>query len=212
MDKLGLFPLGIVLFPESVIPLHIFEERYKLLINQCYSENTRFGINLMSDEKIHNVGCSAEVSDVMKKYSDGKLDVIAVGDKRYKLNNFTEGQKPYYIGDVEYFEDEETEIDSDLLNKCINFYNQIAHKISTIKVKPIKYNDLNTLKPSFLIAQKSGLALLQKQQMLEMTSENKRLEFLFNHLSGLFPVIDEAETITKIIKYDGYIKPRFFNK
>lgn len=204
MNKIGLFPLGIVLFPESALPLHIFEERYKLLINHCLTSGNVFGINLISSQKMYEIGCTAKIADVMKIYDDKKMDILISGHRRYKLNNFTDGEQPYFIGDIDYFEDIAETPDLELIEDCVDLYNLIVENIKSVKIEPIVANHLTTNKPSFLIAQKAGLTAIQKQELLEMDSENRRLNSLRDHLRKLLPMIKEAETISKIIKNDGY--------
>lgn len=212
MKKIGLFPLSIVLFPDSAYPLHIFEERYKELMKDCIENEDEFGINFMTSSKMAEVGCTARISDIMKKYPDGKLDILVVGVKRFRVKHFTEGEKPYYLAEIEYFDDDDLAVDKLMLINCLDLFNTIADKIRTIKIDKININKLETEQPSFQIAQKAGMTAEQKQILLEMRSENTRLGYLSNHLRKLLPIVNEAESITKIIKNDGYIKPNLYKQ
>ena len=82
---LPLFPLQVVLFPHSLLPLHIFEDRYKLLIRECVTEKTEFGINLVQDGTLADVGCTAVVTTIVRRYDDGKMDIVVQGRQRYLL-------------------------------------------------------------------------------------------------------------------------------
>ena len=208
MDNLALFPVGVVLFPESTLPLHIFEERYKELINTCLDEKRQFGINLINPKNMHDVGCSAKVFRVLKKYPDGKMDVLVKGVKRYKLVSFSEEEFSYYTGEVEFFEDEDDTFDRELLLQCTDMFNQVANRITTVRVDEINPERVGTNKPSFLIAQKSGLSLKQRQSLLEIRSEDERLQTLIDHLNTLLPVIKETELANQLIKNDGYFPPK----
>jgi Lon protease-like protein len=208
MDRLGLFPLQIVLFPESVFPLHIFEERYKNLINHCLVNKKVFGINLSVSTKMYNVGCSAQILDIVQKYDNGNLDITVKGIRRYRLDDFEESDNKYVEADIEYFDDLEEELDFDLVEKAIIEFNQIAEFVNSIKIEKIARDEISNIFPSFLIAQKAGLTLAQRQELLEMTSENKRLEFLLEHLIKIKPLLKEAEFVQMIIKNDGYLKPK----
>ena len=208
MDNLALFPLGVVLFPESTLPLHIFEERYKELINTCLDEKRQFGVNLINPKNMHDVGTSAEVFRVLKKYPDGKMDVLVKGFQRYKLVSFSEGEFSYYTGEVEFFEDDDETFDRELLLQCTDLFNQVANRITTVKVDEIDPERVGTNKPSFLIAQKSGLSLKQRQSLLEIRSEDERLQTLIDHLNTLLPVIKETELANQLIKNDGYFPPQ----
>lgn len=207
MKKLALFPLGVVLFPGSTLPLHIFEERYKTLIERCLMQKENFGINLVDPHNLHDTGCSAEVFRVLKKYSDGRMDIIVKGIKRYSVDSFLEDIEPYYIADVNYFDDEEDSFDRDLMVRCIDLFNAITDKIKTIRIEKIDPEKIGTVKPSFVIAQKSGLSLMQRQELLEIRSEDERLQALIDHLNTLLPIIKETELVTRIVKNDGYFPP-----
>ena len=75
ITRIPLFPLGVVLFPTSKVPLHIFEERYKKLCEESLKNHSTFGINYIEEDKLHSIGCTAQVADVIKRYPDGKLDI-----------------------------------------------------------------------------------------------------------------------------------------
>lgn len=209
MKTLGLFPLNIVLFPESAYPLHIFEDRYKILINDCYDNSLPFGINFINSKGMNHIGCSAIVSDIFKRYPDGRLDVLVAGIQRYKIINMKDGITPYYTAEIEYFNDDFPNYNIVKLYECTDIFNEVASKIKSVKIDKINPDQLKTKMPSFLIAQKSGLSAEQKQALIEIRSENSRLDYLIKHLKRLTPMIMQSETINQIIKNDGYVKPAF---
>lgn len=206
--KIGLFPIKNVLFPETILPLHIFENRYIKLINQSINKEIYFGINLKDKGKIYDVGCTCNVLDITKKYDDGRFDVLLQGDMRYKIIKKDVNEIGYYIADVEILEDFEDIIDENLLNKSIELYNKIISYIKELKITKIEKEKLSNKKPSFFIAQKSGLSLTQKYELLCLNSENERISYIYNHLQNIFPIIKEADTVAKIIKNNGYYIPK----
>ncbi len=210
MRNIGLFPLEIVLFPESIFPLHIYEERYKGLINKCIDNDEEFGVNLIFQNKMHDVGTTAKLVNVLKKYDDGKLDINIMGLQRYKLNSFSDGEEKWFTGEIEYVFDKEEPLDELLLLEALKLFNELVDKIKIVNINKILYEEITTELPSFLIAQKSGLSPIQKQELLEMHSENHRLAFLKKHLKTVIPVLQEAFQIDKIVKNDGYILPQQF--
>ncbi|MEO8447541.1 MAG: LON peptidase substrate-binding domain-containing protein, partial [bacterium] len=80
--EIPLFPLNVVMYPHSKIPLHIFEERYKKMIGECESSGAVFGINFFSDKNIHMTGCSAEVTEVTERLENGEMNIIVKGIQR----------------------------------------------------------------------------------------------------------------------------------
>ena len=99
MATIGIFPLNIVLFPGSSYPLHIFEGRYKQLIGEVVAARGEFGINLVlvEDGKMFQVGCGAKVSEVVRTYDDGKMDIIVSGTERYIVNEYFTGNHPFHV-------------------------------------------------------------------------------------------------------------------
>src|SRR6266481_4942411 len=91
---LPLFPLEVVLLPGATLPLHIFEERYKLMIGEALEGRSEFGIVLAKGRSLANLGCSAEVEKVVKRYEDGRLDILTAGRRRFEIL-FLDDQKPY---------------------------------------------------------------------------------------------------------------------
>jgi ATP-dependent Lon protease len=203
--KIGLFPLGIVLFPNSYFNLHIFEERYRKLVKDCINEDLSFGINYVHDTKMYDVGCTAKIHKIIKEYDDGRYDILVKGEERYYLEKFYEGERTYYTGEVKTFDDGNEYTDPNLSIECIEQFNEIIKNIQIANIGIIPMANSSEKFLSFLIAQKAGFTPLQKQELLEMTSENKRLSFIKNHLKNLLPTLKKAEQIDRIIQNDGYI-------
>ncbi len=104
MDKLKLFPLGLVAYPTKVIPLHIFEDRYKTLINECLSLDKEFGMVFSMDNKLVDFGCSLSISEVIKTYSNGEMDIITHGERIFKVHTETI-ENDLHIGQIEFQKD-----------------------------------------------------------------------------------------------------------
>jgi hypothetical protein len=103
---LPLFPLQLVAFPGSAIPLHIFEERYKEMVGEAEARKSEFGIVLAKDGGITNAGCTVLVEQVLRRYPDGRFDLIARGQRRFEIMSLDQ-EKDYLRGEVEYFFDED---------------------------------------------------------------------------------------------------------
>jgi Lon protease-like protein len=207
-QRIPLFPLGVVLFPASRVPLHIFEERYKKLCETSLKNHSTFGINYVEEDKLHSIGCTAQIADIIKRYPDGKLDVITEGVRRYEIVKFEQGSDTELAyATIRWIEDIPEERDEQLAYETINLFNElceVAYKgtIDTLDASLWKGSDKL---PSFTIAQKSGLEADQRQALLAITSENERLSILKNFLSQLLPKVKEVETINDLIRNDGYI-------
>jgi len=213
LDQIGLFPLGVVLFPGAYLPLHIFEQRYRALIRDCIEQQQPFGINLLDNGELHLVGCTAHVHAVLRQYSDGRLDIVVRGERRYILQSFDDKSKPYYVGTIEYFDDHpnQQDIRFDLYQQCAMRYNSLVERVfpnpDQFKLSLERIPVIEGSTPSYFMAQKAGLKLPQKQILLSMQSENERLKFLIEHLEDLLPRLDRAEQIYRVAQADGYLIP-----
>lgn len=201
---LPLFPLNVVLFPRSALPLHIFEERYKTLVNECLERGTPFGISLVRGDGIAGFGCSAKVTSVLRRYDDGRLDIVVEGIQRYRLLRHKTDRGPYLVGEVEFVVEPEEPIERELASETVNLFNTLlalAHKEAGAMIGVDRFE----AGLSFAIAQKAGLDLAGRQQLLEMLSENDRLRTLHAYLRDLLPRLNRMEEIERVVKNDGYI-------
>jgi ATP-dependent Lon protease len=124
-ELLPLFPLQVVLFPRTALPLHIFEERYKQMIEEVLRGKSEFGVVQAGEKGIVNTGCTATVEKILKKYPDGRMDLLTVGRRRFEIILLND-EKPYLRGAVEFFDDEAAEpIPPEVRKRVIEAYNDI---------------------------------------------------------------------------------------
>lgn len=204
VEVLPLFPLQVVLFPEARLPLHIFEERYKTLVHECVGTEREFGVNLATGNKLADVGCSACVVAVLKVHDDGRMDIVVEGQRRYRLISSDSGKAPYVLGQVEFLTSSSEKPDRDLTERTIRLYNELVAVVYRDTVERIGA-DAEGPELSFLIGQKAGMGLEQRQQLLELPSENQRLQLLHDYLEAVLPKLEQAGEIERIIRSDGYL-------
>jgi len=101
-----LFPLQVVVFPRTHLPLHIFEDRYKQMVGAAIEDGTEFGIVLAKDDGIVNAGCTVLVEKVVEKYPDGRMDILTRGQRRFEIVGLNE-EKDYLQGEVNFFDDDD---------------------------------------------------------------------------------------------------------
>jgi len=204
-EIIPLFPLNVVLFPQSQLHLHIFEERYKTLIGECISYDTDFGINFVFEQDVRTIGCTAAVKEVVKRYEDGRIDIIVEGRRRYHLHNFVDAPHPYYSGRISWVEDMQEDVDEQLRLKAIQLHNQFVTVVFTGIVQQVNKENIRSTR-AFHLVQKAGMDLNQRQLLLAMTSENQRLQFLIRHLETLIPMLSSKKSVDEFAKNDGYIR------
>ena len=192
-----IFPLGVVLLPGMDLPLHIFEERYKILIGECLKNDDEFGVVYYSGKMILRVGCTAKITEILRNYDDGKMDIMTIGKRRFHIRDIFES-KEYLEARVEFFQDlpiEEDEVMENLIHRG-------KHELKQLTSVMGKRDDtqlLENLDPeslSFLIAATHGFTPEEKQKFLELTSTRQRLEMSIESLQKII----ERLTLSKEIK------------
>ncbi|SHN35594.1 hypothetical protein SAMN04488057_1283 [Cyclobacterium lianum] len=200
-QELALFPLKLVAFPEENLNLHIFEPRYKQLINECLAENKTFGICSFLD-KLMPLGTEMSILEVTKTYEDGRMDIKSKGRRIFRLLDFENPRqgKLYAGGRVDWLP-----LDMDIApNKKNAFRKQLAALFELME-QPQQIPELTELN-SFTYAHKVGLKLAEEYELLTMESENERLEFLMKHLKKVIPMLKEIESSKHKIKMNGHFK------
>ena len=199
-----MFPLGLVLLPQIPLPLHIFEERYKLMIGECIEEDKQFGIVYFNGTDIQSVGCTARILKVLKRYGDGRLDILTRGEDRFAVKEMYD-QKPYLEARVTYFDDdveENKDISQELADKGMHLLNQFT----TISAAQDEYGfaeNMDFKSISFLIAGCEGFSNEEKQRFLEMTSTYERLKKSVESLAKIIERMRLTAEIHKIISGNG---------
>jgi len=194
---LPLFPLDVVLFPEMILPLHIFEERYKEMIGECVRNRAAFGILYAHEESVEEVGCQAEVTKVLKKYQDGRMDILTLGRQRFQVVYF-DHERPYLRGIVEPYLDGESEPTptAEDAREMLVAYEDVYRLLNKSDSEPIEvkppYDGL-----SFRVASVLNLNNSLKQQILVERSEKNRVDTLLSYLTDLIPQLEQAEKAAK---------------
>ncbi len=200
-----LFPLGLVLLPRMPLPLHIFEERYKLMIGECLERHAAFGIVFFNGSDIQTIGCTANILKVLKRYRDGRLDILTRGVDRFVIKAIYD-HKPYLEGRVIFFEDEPQADDRGKCTRLAGDAMTLLEQFSAAAGRQNEYGlseELDTASMSFLIAGCEGFSMEEKQRFLEMTSTYKRLEKCVAALEKIIERTRITDQIRKIIGGNG---------
>jgi len=203
-----LFPLQLVVFPGSKYPLHIFEPRYKTLINDSLKNNTGFGIVLQLENKISDVCTYVKVSKVLKRYQTGESDIIVEGIRRYLINKVMLHPVGYLLSEVEAYDDEIENTDHNLEIQLLILFEELLARSNYSLPEEFWSNLREAPRKSFKIAEKSGLTLTQQQELLILRNENSRLKFLIEHLNFLERNFTSEQNLKNIIMSDGFINEK----
>lgn len=196
---LPLFPLEVVLLPGTVLPLHIFEERYKLMVGEAIQHNSEFGIVRIKENSLLNVGCAAKVEKVVKRYPDGRFDIITVGQRRFEVL-FIDEQKPYLQAGVMFFDDDPN---SEAEPEALRELEELFERASKLVAGQLEEQPPRAASASFRIAGSLPLDLDVKQQVLALRSERERVETLCEYLQKAIPRMELSKRVDRVSRGNG---------
>jgi len=196
---LPLFPLRVVVFPRTPLPLHIFEERYKEMVGEAIRAGSEFGIVLAKEEGIVNAGCTVKIGEVLKKYEDGRMDILTRGSRRFEILGINE-EKSYLRGEVEFFDDDDPgPAPADLQEKALVQYRGALETGELRDAEPA----LNDPQLSFQLAQAvQDLDFLSA--LLRNRSEPQRLKQLTDYLARMAPRLRASSRMRKLAPLNGH--------
>ncbi|HEX8817359.1 MAG TPA: LON peptidase substrate-binding domain-containing protein [Terriglobales bacterium] len=182
---LPLFPLDLVLFPGAALPLHIFEPRYREMISECLVQNEPFGVVRTKDGGLAEIGCTAAILEVTKKYDDGRMDISTEGRRRFEVMQVNQ-DRAFLQADVFYLEDEAARPTADQIKHALNLHGEIM-KLAGSHAESAEEIDERQL--SFHLTAPLPLDLDFKQNLLAMQSEAERLNAVILAFEALLPAI-----------------------
>jgi len=200
VSLLALFPLDVVLFPGVPLPLHIFEPRYKEMINECLEQKKPFGMVRANKEALAEVGCTAVILSVVKKYEDGRLDISTEGKQRFEIIQLNQ-ERSFLQGEVVFFDDEPgTVADADRQTAM-----QLHEQLFTILGQQ---TEIEQKRPSvsFQLAHELPVDLDFKQALLEMKSESERVETLIEYYKATIPKVERTLRVREKASGNGHVQ------
>ena len=196
---LALFPLDVVLFPGAPLPLHIFEPRYKEMISECLEQKRPFGMVRAQKDSLAEVGCTAVILNVFKKYEDGRLDIATQGKQRFEIVQLNQ-ERAFLQGEVILFEDDPSQVATDDLDAVIKLHEQLL----TILGQEIQIaRDQRPI--SFQLAHDLPVDLDFKQTLLEMKSEAERVETLLEYYRATIPKVEKTLRAREKASGNGHV-------
>jgi Lon protease-like protein len=168
-----LFPLDIVALPTESVPLHIFEERYRTMIERCLSEEREFGILWLSEEELKPIGCACEIDEVLERMEDGRMNILARGTRPFRLLE-RQDDLPYPAGLVEFLDEPDDEADPDVAGTARKLYAKLVAQATDRSLSAEELAELD----AYRMAATVEFGADAKQELLELRSENARLQLL----------------------------------
>jgi Lon protease-like protein len=199
--KIPLFPLDVVLFPGASLPLHIFEERYKEMIGICMAEESTFGVVRAQQEGLAVIGCTARILRLMKRYEDGRLDILCRGDTRFEIE-MLENSQSFLEAEVDFFEDEGAVASRELRQECAALHFETL-ELAGIEVATMHLSLDGPV--SFALASALPADLGFKQQLLSLRSDEERTERLRDFYQAILPKLRIGAQAARGAGHNGHV-------
>jgi Lon protease-like protein len=191
VHEFPLFPLGLVALPGELVPLHIFEERYKTMMGQCLEAESEFGIVWMSDDGLHDIGCACEIERVLEEMDDGRMNLLTRGTRPFRVLE-RQGHLAYPAGVVEFLVDEERDVDEQAAETARATYADLVQRATDREPDDTELAELD----AYGMAATVDFGLDAKQGLLDLRSENARLKLvtrLFRAATKRLDFVDRAQ-------------------
>ena len=186
-----LFPLDLVALPGELVPLHIFEERYKTMMAECLDGDTEFGIVWMSDDGLREIGCACEIERVLEEMDDGRMNLLARGTRPFRVIE-RQAHLPYPAGVIEFVEDRADELDPRLVGTARAAYADLVKRATDREPEEQELHEMG----AYEMAATVDFGLDAKQGLLDLRSENARLKLvtrLFRAATKRLDFVDRAQ-------------------
>ena len=198
-----IFPLGIVVYPGEQVNLHIYEPRYKQLINECFQEKKLFGIPAIIKDRLQDFGTVVRITEISKVTDDGEMDIKTEGDKVFRiLEVIKEIPDKLYSGAIVNYPANYVDGSTEVMRRVVNSIHEL-YKL--LKVKKDFHKSDDELK-SYDVAHHIGLSIEEEYELLGLMHERQRQEYLKRHLTKVIPLVAEMEHLKKKVKLNGHFK------
>jgi Lon protease-like protein len=198
-----IFPLGIVVYPGERLNLHIFEPRYKQLINECHEQKKPFGIPTVIENKVQDYGSLAGIMEITKIHDNGEMDIKTMGERVFRiLEVIKDIPDKLYSGAIVNYPESYEQGNPELMRKVMTGIRDL-HQLLKVS-KDFKKPDEEI--KCFDVAHHIGLSLEEEYELLMLTDERQRQEYLKRHLTKVIPMVAGMEQLKEKIKLNGHFK------
>ena len=195
-----LFPLGIVALPSELIPLHIFEERYKTMIGRCRAESSEFGIVWMADDGLRPIGCACEIAEVLEEMPDGRINLVARGTRAFRIEE-RQDELPYPAGVIEWLEDKTEDLDPGAAAAAHEVYAELVRQATDRTPDPEEIGAMT----AYEMAATVEFGLDAKQGLLDLRSESARLKLVARLFRAAIKRLDFVERAQARARSNGKV-------
>jgi Lon protease-like protein len=201
LDDFPLFPLPVVLLPTEVVPLHIFEERYKTMIGGCLENESEFGVIWLSKDGLKGVGCSARITEVLERMEDGRMNILIQGTSPFRLLERQE-HHPFPAGTIELLADRSEDVDARVGSAARDGFATLVERVTDQRPDDRALAELS----AYDMAASVDLGMEAKQGLLELRSEQARLRLLTRLFKAAMERLDAAQKIAEQAQGNGKVR------
>ena len=204
INFIPIFPLSIVVYPGEELNLHIFEPRYKQLIEECATQKKPFGIPSVINSRLNELGTLVSIVEITTRFDNGEMDIVTRGERVFRILEVIKEipDKLYNGAIVEYPVNNEDAGKKALMQKVLNAVRELHRLLNVTKDFKKSDEQLN----SYLLAHHAGLSLQQEYELLGLMQEVQRQEYLKRHLTKALPVLAEMEALKEKVKLNGHFR------
>jgi Lon protease-like protein len=196
-----LFPLALVALPGELVPLHVFEERYKTMMGKCLDSGTEFGIVWMADDGLREIGCACAIERVLERMEDGRINLLARGTRPFRVVE-RQSHLAYPAGVIEFLEDRSETIDSELVAGAREAYAELVVRATDAEPDAEDLDEMD----AYAMAGTVDFGPDAKQGLLDLRSENARLRLLTRLFQAAAKRLDLVERAQERARSNGKIR------
>lgn len=201
MSLLPLFPLDLVLFPGAPLPLHIFEPRYREMITECLDQKMSFGVVRAKEEGVAEIGCTAEIITVTRKYPDGRMDIVTEGRERFEVMQVNQ-ERSFLQAEVLYLQDAPDQASAEEIAQAVKLQGEIFELAGSSSANS---SEIAGSQLSFSLVGPMPLDLDFKQTLLGLKSEAERLQAVISYFEAILPNLRRTMRIRQKAGGNGHV-------
>ena len=196
-----LFPLELVVLPTEVVPLHIFEERYKTMVGECLASDHEFGVVWLSDNGLRHIGCACRIERVLDRDDEGRMNLLTRGTRPFRVIE-RQGHLPYPAGVIEFLADRGERVESRLRAEAQDAYGDLVRRATDREPKAEELREMS----AYEMAATVDFGLAAKQGLLDLRSENARLRLVTRLFRAAITRLDFVDRAQARAKSNGKVR------
>ncbi len=196
-----LFPLELVALPGELVPLHIFEERYKTMMSSCLEDESEFGIVWLADDGLREIGCAMAIEEVLERMDDGRMNLLTRGTRPFRVLE-RQGHLPYPAGVIEFVQDEDDDPDPELADNARAAYAELVKRATDREPTSEELDEMS----AYDMAATVDFGLDAKQGLLDLRSENARLRLVARLFRAATKRLDFVDRVQARARSNGKVR------